>query len=242
MSTSPSTFELSALTLEEWRSLRVYQDLYQLLLSLIHDQGLVLEEGSERATDEALKAQALSRLKGPPRQLLDLTFEELIQQLLDAHWIRRVDERLSLSKSFERRVTRLLDGHDPFEQPKPNLVKPKAPQRRPEVGLEYVDLFAHVSEEDDTLFTARHLDRVVSSLDGLTLLLSGLYELISFSDDLRFPELLDAMERALLLKREGEFIKLDLHGAQIARVERTERLKQLGVIAERMRRDLTRRR
>ena len=51
MTTAPQTTEttettettgaiaLSALTRDEWHSLRVYQDLYQLLLTLIHDQG-----------------------------------------------------------------------------------------------------------------------------------------------------------------------------------------------------------
>ena len=241
MSTAHLPIELKALTREEWRSLRVYQDLYQLLLTLIHDQPTP-EEGAARASDDELKSRALSQLTGPPRQLLELTFEDLIQQLLDAHWIRRVDDELSLSRSFERRVHQLLDGHDPFEVPQAKVKKPKEAPRKQETDLEYVDLFAHVSEEDDTLYTARHLERVVSALDGLTLLLSGLYELISFSDDPRFAELLEAMERALLLKREGEFIKLELHGAQIARETRSDRLKQLGVIAERMRRDLARRR
>ena len=32
MTTAPPTFELSALTQDEWHALRVYQDLYQLLL------------------------------------------------------------------------------------------------------------------------------------------------------------------------------------------------------------------
>lgn len=237
MTTATETFELSALTLQEWHTLRVYQDLYQLLLTLIHDQELQADDLEQWADDEQIKVQALDRLQGPSRQLLNLTFDDLIQQLLDAHWIRRVDEKLMLSRSFKRRVEQLLDGQDPFDMPQKTNTTSKESQRRSESDLEYVDLFAHVSKEDDTLFTARHLERVVSTLDGLTLLISGLYELISFSDDSRFSELLDAMERALLLKREDQFIKLELHGAQIAREERTERLKQLSVIAERMRRD-----
>jgi len=267
MTTAPPTFELSALTQDEWHALRVYQDLYQLLLTLVHrersaadsaegeadgeahgegegevDEGLEGELRAPGALDAELKEEALAQLSGAPRQLLELTFDELIQQLLDAHWIRRVDERLALSRPFSRRVHLLLDGRDPFESPKKTRAdKPKEGPRRAGPDLEYVDLFAHVSEEDDSLFTARHLERVIATLDGLTLLLSGLYELISFSDDERFPELIEAMSRAQLLKREGQFVKLDLQGGLIARESRPERLKQLGVIAERMRRDAQRR-
>ena len=246
MTTAPQPIELSALTREEWHSLRVYQDLYQLLLTLIHDERAHDLSSSEEGEplhldDSALRSRALERLSGPPKQLLKLTFEELIQQLIDARWIKRVDERLSLSYSFERRISRLLDGLDPFEVAQKTSAKRSAEApRRSEPELEYVDLFAHVSEEDDTLLTARHLEQVVAALDGLTLLVDGLYELISFSDDPRFPALLSTMERATLLKREGQYIKLELQGAQIAREERAERLKLLGVIAERMRRDVQR--
>lgn len=249
MTALPDTapFELSALTQPQWHALRVYQDLYQLLLTLLNDTPKPEREASEedpellgaQGISEALLQEEASRtLQGPTRQLLELTFDELIQQLLDAQWVRRLPSGdLALSRSFERRVLKVIDGQEPFTEPKVTKRPVERAKPAPQDELEYVDLFTHISQDNETLLTARHLERIVSALDGVTLMMNSVYELVSFSKDPEFPELINAMEGAELLTREGKYIKLTLAGANIARESRAERLTLLGVIAERLRRD-----
>jgi hypothetical protein len=259
--TSPD-FKLSALSLDEWHALRVYQDLYQLLLTQLHDGGAeeweaqaqddeTLDSAPEGAipeastvhglTEERLRERALSLLSGPERQLLELTFDELVQQLLDAQWVRRLSAgELALSRAFERRVHKVLAGVNPFEEPK---VKPKPKverRKRDSEGLEYVDVFTHISAENDTLITARHMEQIIAALDGVTLLRKSLHELVSFSKHPDYEALLSRMVGAQLIRYEDTFVRLDLQGAQIAREPRAQRFSLLAVIAERLRRDQAR--
>jgi hypothetical protein len=260
--TSPD-FKLSALGLDEWHALRVYQDLYQLLLTQLHDGGVEEREAQEARdeeapdssaqasapeastvlglTEERLRERALSLLSGPERQLLELTFDELVQQLLDAQWVRRLSHgELALSRAFERRVHKVLEGLNPFDEPKVKA-KPKVERRkRDDEGLEYVDVFTHISAENDTIITARHMEQIITALDGVTLLRKSLYELVSFSKHPDYEALLSLMVGAQLIRYEDSFVRLDLQGAHIAREPRAQRFSLLAVIAERLRRDQAR--
>lgn len=248
MTTQDTGAQLGPLTLEHWRALRVFQDYHQLLLLLLSEpprgEPVVVElkerdKGTRLAdlwSPAALRDAALEALAPSPRQLLALTFEETLSQVVDAEWAFRVQGGVGLKPEFMRRALGLLSGAEPGRPAA--AAAPTAPSRRATPStLEILNPLEHISEEADTHLTARNLEQVVSALDGITLLLSDLRKLVSVGMKPFFVDLFEAMRRAELVREEGEYVRLDVTGARISRLPRAERQSALSVIAERLRRD-----
>jgi len=251
MTTPDTGAPLSALTLEQWRALRVFQDYHQLLLTLLSEPPrgeparVELKERDKGTrevlmwTQGALRDAALEALPPPSRQLLALTFDETLSQILDAEWAFRAQGGLGVKPELLRRAQGVVSGVEPRRGAAPAAPSATAaPARRPKgSSLDILNPLEHISQEDDTHLTSRNLEQVVSALDGITLLLGDLRQLVLVGARPYFMSLVEAMERAALIRRDGDYVRLDVTGARISRLGRAERQSALGVIAERLRRD-----
>ena len=219
--------KISEFTLKDWFSLGVYQDFQQLIIKSACAEAMI---------EHQIKQEIAQALEGPPQALFRLTCSELIDQLVDEEKVLRSDGRVEVHPMWLEVITRYLGGHsDPFlipQQEEPSSIDEK---KTASSTREYVDPLSRISDEAETLFTTRRLDAALTALDGLTLLQDGLRQLLSMEDSTDFIRLLEAMETFELIRREGQYVKLDLHGNKVIRLARTERLKALGLIAKRMR-------
>jgi hypothetical protein len=219
--------KISEFTLKDWFSLGVYQDFQQLIIKSAFADSML---------EHQLKQEVSQTLEGSPQALFRLTCSELIDQLVDEEKVLRSDGKIAVHPIWLEVITRYLDGHsDPFLIPQREEAPSREEKKIAPSTREYVDPLSRISDEVETLFTTRRLDAALTALDGLTLLQDGLRQLLSMENSTDFTRLLESMETFELIRCEGQYVKLDLHGNKVIRLARPERLKALGLIAKRMR-------
>lgn len=231
---------------QSWQKLGLYQHFHQLLFITLLKQ----YPGPDKPTKESLTLQAKSDLDGPVQKLFELTASEHIDHLIDTQWLTFEDGLLLPStERVELLLTQISlssDGQQVYltlDQPSTERadvidLEPDIPTKRikERTSLPYVDPLEHISQANESPFTIRRLDRILTSLDGFPLLKDRLAELIRMPRG-EVEEVFSATDRLGLTRQEGEYIKLEFSGTKIARLPREERLKTLAVMASRLRRE-----
>ena len=206
-----------------------------------------------------VSAQAL---EGTQRRLFQITARRHLELLAEGEWLtleeRAVHLTLDRVNALKRQLSinatgELVIGHiarnpsaatlsaevsETSETTEPTVIEDRElehPQEAPRT-LEYVDPFNHISHAIESPFTIRRLDQIITYLDDVLLPRQQVGELLNIPLNDR-DILFDAMIRLEMINQEGEYIKLDFLGVRIARLSREERLKQLAVIASRLRRE-----
>ena len=198
-------------------------------------------------------------LESTQRRLFQITARRHLELLAEGEWlaIEEREVRLTLDRvnALKRQLSinmtgELVVGHIAFtpstatqsveasEISETTIVEERdldSPQEVPR-ALEYVDPFNHISHGIESPFTIRRLDQIITYLDDVLLPRQQVGELLNIPLDDR-DILFDAMIRLEMINQEGEYIKLDFLGVRIARLSREDRLKQLAVIASRLRRE-----
>lgn len=225
------------------------------------DEGDRLTLSLERALKlNALNLRVMRDLEGSVKRLFELTVSHHVELLVAGEWLNlhedtshdnEVTLNLQRAQALRQQISLNAEGEVVISQesrPLVEEVEASAEERdvnSPEIEEvvdsskasakpEYVDPLDHISRAIESPFTIRRLDQILVYLDGLVLPREQVGELLkipSADRDIVF----DAMNRLGLTHQENEYIKLDFLGLRIARLTREERLKQLAVIASRLR-------
>ena len=192
-----------------------------------------------------------------PKQslLFTLTGNELIDELGRTDWLSSQEEYVTLNTSRwyqlkkqvvlndhnELQITVLTSAHQATHtrqktrREEETILEKRA--ERLKKSLEYIDPLQHISKANETPFTIRRLDLILTSLDGLVVKQDSFRDLLNINP-FEFETIFDATDRLGLTRRtEDGYIRLDFHGTSLARQERPKRLKALSMIASRLRRE-----
>ena len=199
---------------------------------------------------------AKKALKSRDDLLFTLTSTELIDELCQNDWLISQDSGLSLHPrrwhQLHEQVKLNQDGVIQIDtvvsgqHESDNRIQKSRPEeenilaRRAErlkKSLEYIDPLKHISKDNETPFTIRRLDLILTNLDGLVIKQESFRELLNLSQ-VDFDLIFDATDRLGLTRRTDDgYVRLDFHGISLARQDRPKRLKTLSMIASRLRRE-----
>ena len=188
--------------------------------------------------------------------LFTLTAGELIDELCHTDWLKSQDSELTLHPNrwyqLQKQVKVTTDGalqidisvSDHLEsnvrvrksrQEEQSITARRAERLRK--SLEYIDPLQHISKGNETPFTIRRLDLILTNLDGLVIKQESFRELLNLNLH-DFDLIFDATDRLGLTRRTDDgYVRLDFHGISLARQDRPKRLKALSMIASRFRRE-----
>ena len=195
-------------------------------------------------------------LKSKDDLLFNLTSTELIDELCRSDWLTSQDlglslnprrwyqlhEQVKISKDGIIQIDSALSGQHESDNriQKSGLEEESILARRAErlkKSLEYIDPLKHISKANETPFTIRRLDLILTNLDGLVIKQESFRELLNLSL-VDFELIFDATDRLGLTRRTDDgYVRLDFHGISLARQDRPKRLKALSMIASRLRRE-----
>ena len=188
--------------------------------------------------------------------LFTLTASELIDELCHTDWFKSQDSGLTLHPNrwyqLQKQVQVTTDGALQINTAIPNNLDSNVRARksrqdeesitarraeRLKKSLEYIDPLQHISKANETPFTIRRLDLILTSLDGLVIKQESFRELLNLNLH-DFDLIFDATDRLGLTRRTDDgYVRLDFHGISLARQDRPKRLKALSMIASRFRRE-----
>lgn len=188
--------------------------------------------------------------------LFSLTANELIDELCRTDWFESQEQGLVLHPNrwykLQQQVSVTSEGTVQINagisnKTETNVHKRKSRQEEESISarraerlrksLEYIDPLQHISKANETPFTIRRLDLILTSLDGLVIKQESFRELLKLNL-VDFDLIFDATDRLDLTRRTDDgYIRLDFHGISLARQDRPKRLKALSMIASRLRRE-----
>ena len=239
MSVQMNAHLLSTLDEQGWQDLQIYEDLQRWIL---------IDLAKEALSETELKQHVLTRVQGTAAILFDLVFSDFLQLLIKQDLIVSTEDQLTLSDGFKEKVVSQISEIDSDERqstlPSENSVT-KETQITSTDSLDehfvskknYVDPLTYISSgHKETLFTIRRLDRLLNALDGLTIQQNRLQEILNLPPS-SLSRLLKQTNQMEMTRIDGQFIKLHWHGHKLVRLARQERLKTLGRIAARMRKE-----
>jgi hypothetical protein len=248
---------LISLNDEQWRELGLFQRFHQDLFKT-YLQFMYLSEDTSTMVchkEDLIETLQLS-LDQKLKTLFSLTASELIEELHSADWLNNtqgvIDIPLRRWHQLKDQLLSTEEGVIEIQQlrPKPSESELKAELTRKreeekvakraerlKKSLEYIDPLKHILEANETPFTIRRLDQILTSLDGIVLRQDSFRDLLRMGLE-EYQVIFDATDRLGLTHQSDDgYIRLDFHGTSIARQARPKRLKTLSMIASRLRRE-----
>ena len=227
-----------ALSSQEWRSLRIYDRIEIAILN-------ALRSVDDRCLERSSLLTAVQDLLTPvEHKLFKLCNSKLLEDLINRELLQ-VDRRdnISLSSTLDSRIERLIQGDDiesifdPISTQVDELTTINdTPLPPPE--LRYIDPLTRIDDKQNSAYTTRRLDHLISTLDGIALGRASLMNVLGLSNNKDvFSRLIDATDALEITRETDNIIKLHWHGSRLARMDRDSRLKVLTAIAARMRRE-----
>ena len=211
---------------------------------------------SPRCERDQLITTVSNALDPLERRLFSATAPQLIDELINADWLATEEGEVDIS---DRRFRQLSDQVEVTEGSEftIKMMKPtlsQADQRAQELktqeakriakreerlreSSQYINPLDHISHENETPFTIRRLDLILTSLDGLVLRQESFRSLLKMSVE-EYELVFSSTDRLGLTHRSDDgYIRLDFYGSSIARQAREPRLKTLAMMASRLRRE-----
>ena len=241
------TAVMSGLSDQIWLQLGLCQSFHQqMVLTMLH--------GIERSmTREQLINEVKTDLIEPISSLFSHTAIEHVEQLINSGWLAQTSDLIIFHSERLKHLLESMSYHETegwslqAETHTRSKVTPSrvegvehmiahSASRRQTATLPFVDPMEHISKANESPFTIRRLDRILTSLDGIPLLTNRLAELLKVPLS-EVEEVFTATDRLGLTLRTGDYIKLEFAGTKIARLPREERLKTLAIMASRLRRE-----
>ena len=248
---------LVSLTAEQWQKLGLFQALHRTLVNSYFQLTYLHEECPVgMCQKEDLIDKVNSTLETNLRNLFSLTALDLIEELHSAEWLRHTQGMIELPDArWEQIINQVsystsgeLEIREVHPIPTESERKAEMTKQREEAhlakraerlrkSLEYIDPLQHISVANETPFTIRRLDQILTSLDGIVLRQDSFRDLLRMEES-EYKLVFDATDRLGLTHQSDDgYIRLDFHGTSIARQPRTKRLKTLSMIASRLRRE-----
>ena len=248
---------LVSLNEEQWQKLGLFQSLHRTIMRTYFQLTYLNEDQVvERCQKEELINTVKSTLEAQVKTLFSLTAVELIEELHSADWLTHTQGTIEIPEKrwtqFKDQVLYTTSGDLEIRPIRPILSeserKAEVTKQREEAqvakraerlrkSLEYIDPLQHISVANETPFTIRRLDQILTSLDGIVLRQDSFRDLLKM-EEAEYTLVFDATDRLGLTHQSDDgYIRLDFHGTSIARQPRAKRLKTLSMIASRLRRE-----